>query len=42
MKEIEPDKFPVHPVFPAQYGVESNTSDLLRQMKNYRPHGVSY
>lgn len=42
MKEIDPDKFAIHPVFPAQYGVESSTSDLLRKMKSYRPHGTIF
>ena len=41
VKEIEPDKFPIHPLFPAQFEVESSTYDFLKKIKNYRPQGVS-
>ncbi|KAJ9574711.1 hypothetical protein L9F63_008124, partial [Diploptera punctata] len=42
VKEISTDSFPVHPMFPAQYRTEPTTSDLLKQMKNYRPQGTIF
>jgi ATP-dependent RNA helicase DDX54/DBP10 len=40
VKDINPNSFAVHPVFPVQDSIQSSTSDILEKMKNYRPSGV--
>jgi hypothetical protein len=40
VKDINPNSFVVHPVFPIQDVIQSSASDILEKMKNYRPSGV--
>jgi ATP-dependent RNA helicase DDX54/DBP10 len=40
VKNISPNNFAVHPVFPVQDVIQSDASDMLEKMKNYRPNGV--
>lgn len=40
VKDINPNSFAVHPVFPVQDAIHSSVSDMLEKMKNYRPNGV--
>jgi ATP-dependent RNA helicase DDX54/DBP10 len=40
VKNINHNSFTIHPVFPVQDAIQSNASDILEKMRNYRPSGV--
>jgi ATP-dependent RNA helicase DDX54/DBP10 len=40
VKDINLNRFAVHPVFPVKGAIQCNASDILEKMKNYKPNGV--